>query len=196
MPDKIVALVNRVGVPMVYAATTNEDGSRLDAEVTSASAAKLTDLLGEKAVKFLRFKGTHVVVRITVAELEKAAAEAQKVSRGTGVEVEITSRIQYAVTTKTEGAVNDVTSAWWSADEMAGGITVNGAEYEIVPGLAKDYYREPEADSGKEWNPERTIYIVWLPLTDKDGVSSEQAITSYGVANLIRSVARRGERIG
>lgn len=196
MSEKISTLINRVGVPLVYSAKVNDAGSHVDAEVTAAQADKLTTLLGEKNVKFLRFKGTHVIVRITVAELEKAAAEAQKVARGSGVLVTITSRVLYEVTTQTEDAPNAVTAAWWSAESLVGEMTINGAQYPIAAGEAKDFYSQPEGDAGKEWNPERTVYAIELPVTDAAGIASNLVLTSYGVTNLIRRVASRNERIG
>jgi hypothetical protein len=186
--DKIVSLINRVGVPLVYSVTVNEDGSQVDAEVTAAQADKLTTLLGEKAVKLLRVKGTHVIVRVKVAELEKAAAEAQKVARGSGVQVKIISWQEYRIEIKSESAPNAITEAWWAADTRTGGITVNGVEYPIIAGHALDYYK-PEGEDDSDW--ERTVYVVKLPI-----VGDELVLTSYGVTNLIRRVASRNERIG
>jgi hypothetical protein len=56
--------------------------------------------------------------------------------------------------------------------------------------MAQDYYQVPEGDT--EWNPERTVYVVELPIVDDEPL----VLVSYGVTNLIRRVCARNERIG
>lgn len=190
MSEKILTLIDRVGSNAYAVVETSEDGKTANVEVTAAQASKLQSLLGEKAVKMVGLRGSHVVIRVDVAALEKAAEERSRVSRGSATEVEIASRVVYDIAIKSEGAANEVTAAWWSSGEMSGGITVNGVEYEIAPGMAQDFYTAPEGDT--EWNPERTVYVVDLPVADDEPLT----LVSYGVTNLIRRVCARNERIG
>lgn len=188
MSEKILTLIDRVG-SNAYAAEPSEDGKTATIEVTAAQASKLKKLLGAKNVKTVDIAGAHVLIRVTIEALEEAAAKNQRTSRGSSVAVDIVSRIQYEV--KSPDAANEVTSAWWASDQLLGGIVVNGQEYAIVDGLAKNYYREPEGDAARDWNPERTVYVVNLPTTEGD-----LQLVSYGVTNLIRKVCGRKERIG
>ncbi|MEO1289654.1 MAG: hypothetical protein AAFV93_17970 [Chloroflexota bacterium] len=166
----------------------NEDGTA-DVVMTSAQANKLSNLLGEDYVGFVSFVGRYVCVRIDIEVLATAAANNKRTSRGSSVPVDILSKIVYGIHHAEN--VNIITEAWWSKDDMSGGITVNGTEYEILAGLAQDYYDEPEdPDKAKEWNPERLVYVVELPTED-----GELVLTSYGVTNLIRRVVARNEAI-
>src|SRR5690606_37120661 len=98
--------------------------------------------------QFAGLKGAHVLVRVDVAALEKAAAENKRTSQSSAVQVDITSKIVYTI--NAPESANEVETAWWSASELSGGITVNGHEYEIAPGMAQDFYDAPEDNS--EWN--------------------------------------------
>lgn len=186
--SEILGLIDQVG-SNAYAATDNGDGTAT-VEMTASRAAKLAELLGDKNVKFAGFVGSHVHVKVNLEKLTQAAAENKRTSRGSSVNVTITSRITYAI--EHAENVNQVTSAWWGKDELIGGITVNGTEYEIIPGLAQDYYEAPtDPEKAAEWQPERTVYVVTLPTEDGDLV-----LTSYGQTNLIRRVVSRNEKIG
>lgn len=187
MSEEILNLIDRVG-SNAYKADDNGDGTA-NVEMTAAQANKLSDLLGEDALEFVKLAGSHIIVKVSLEPLEKAAVE-NKRARASSVKVELNSKIVYTI--DAPEATNSVTSAWWSKDEMSGSITVNGKEYEILPGLAKDYYSEPDdPDRAAEWQPERTVYVVTLPSDD-----GELELTSYGVTNLIRRVCARNETIG
>lgn len=185
MSDVVMTYIDQVG-SNAYKATDNEDGTA-NVEMTAARANKLSALLGENNVNFVSFSGSHVIVQVDIDALATAAEENKRTSRGSSVNVQITSRITYSV--EHDEHVNVVSAAWWGRDEMLGGITVNGSEYEILPGLAQDYYDIDPNDS--EAQPERTVYVVALPTED-----GELVLTSYGVTNLIRRVAARNELIG
>jgi hypothetical protein len=188
MSEKLRSLISRLG-SNAHSAVDNGNGSA-NVETTPAQASKLSDLLGEAHVNFVKFAGSRIVVAVSIAELEAKAASAQKVRSGSSIKVDIASRILYAI--DAPDAKNRVTEAWWEAAKLEGGITVNGIEYRLFAGSAEEYYAEPE-DSAKaaEWNPERTVYVVELP-TDEGQV----VLTSYGITNLIRRVAGRNEVIG
>lgn len=184
----ILTLIDRVG-SNGYAAKDLGDGTA-EIEMTAAQGTKLTELLGKDNSALVSLKGSHVIVKVNLAALEKAADENQKTARGSSVTVEIVSRIVYAV--NAPDAKNEVTEAWWEAEAKDGSIRVNGVDYAIIAGVAADYYSEPkEAEAAKEWNPERVVYAVELPI--EDGVL---VLSSYGVTNLIRRVASRQEIIG
>lgn len=183
--NDVMRLIDQVG-SNAYAAKDLGDGTA-EVEMTAARANKLSDLLGAEKVLFIAFRGSHVVVGVDIETLAKAAESNKRTSRGSSVNVNITSRIQYAI--EHGENTNEVTEAFWGRDEMIGSITVNGIDYEIIPGLAKDYYDIDPEDS--EAQPERTVYVVSLPTEDGDLV-----LTSYGVTNLIRRVASRNEVIG
>lgn len=185
---QIMKLIDQVG-SNAYSATDNEDGTA-NVEMTAARANKLQTLLGDDNVSVVGLIGSHVLVQVNLEALATAAEENKRTSRGSSVNVNITSRIVYAI--EHDDNVNEVSAAWWGRDEMSGGITVNGSEHEILPGLAKDYYDEPDdPDKAAEWQPERTVYVVALPTED-----GELVLTSYGVTNLIRRVSARNEQIG
>jgi hypothetical protein len=189
MSDKdILNLVSRIG-SNAYDATDLGNGFA-DLEVTAAQASKLQETLGKDHTEFVAFDGAHVIIRVSLSVLKDKAETNQRVSRGSSVNVEIVSRIVYTV--NAPDAANEVTRAWWEAEAKEGGISVNGEEYPIFAGIAADYYEAPEAEEdAKNWDPERTVYVVQLPTAE--GVLT---LTSYGVTNLIRRVASRDEKIG
>jgi hypothetical protein len=185
----ILNLVSRLG-SNAYAATDIGDGWA-EIEVTAAQGTKLVDTLKKDFASLVGLDGSHVILRVYLPQLEKAAEANEKVARGSSVNVEIVSRMTYAVSAP--DAKNVVSSAWWESDSKEGGISVNGQDYPIFAGVAADYYESPKDDeeAAKNWDPERLVYVVELP-TD-DGVLT---LTSYGVTNLIRRVVSRNEVIG
>jgi hypothetical protein len=184
----ILNLIDRVG-SNAYDAIDNGDGTA-DIEMTAAQGTKIIDLLGKDSANVVNLKASHVIVRVNLASLEKAAEDNQKTARGSSVTVNIVSRMTYAI--DAPDAANEVKKAWWEAESQAGGIKVNGKEYPIFSGMAADYYEAPkDEEAAKEWNPERVVYVVELPTAE--GVLT---LTSYGITNLIRRVASRNEAIG
>ena len=188
MSEKILTLIDRVG-SNAYAVEVSKDGAVATAEVTAAQASKLQGLLGKDNVAMVGLRGSHVLVAVDIAALEKAVAEKSTVSRGSSVQVDITSHIHYSI--DAPDAVNDVTECWWSKDSNSGAITVNGEKYAIRGDFAADHYDEPEDSDG--WDPERTVYAVELPIK---GIDHPITLVSYGVTNLIRRVCARTEVIG
>jgi hypothetical protein len=189
MSDKdILNLVSRLG-SNAYDASDLGNGFA-DLEVTAAQASKLKEVLGKDNTQLMDTDGAHVVLRVSLAVLKDKAETNQRVSRGPSVNVEIVSRIVYTVSAP--DAVNKVTRAWWEAEAKDGGISVNGEDYPIFAGVAADYYEAPKTEEdAKNWDPERTVFVVQLPTAE--GVLT---LTSYGVTNLIRRVASRDETIG
>jgi hypothetical protein len=184
----ILTLIDRVG-SNGYVAIDNGDGTA-DIEMTAAQGTKLTELLGKDNASLVNLKASHVIIRVNLASLEKAAEDNQRTARGSSVTVNIISRMTYAI--DAPEATNEVKKAWWEAESQAGAIKVNGKDYPIYSGVAADYYEAPkDEETAKEWNPERVVYVVELPTTD--GVLT---LTSYGITNLIRRVAGRNETIG
>lgn len=188
MSDEIRSYISRLG-SNAHSAVDNGDGVA-NVETTSAQATKLSELLGEKHVKFVKFAGQRVMVAVNIGKLKEAADKAQKVRSGSSIKVDIVSRTVHQIAAPT--AKNMVTEAWWESANLVGGILVNGKEYRVFGASAEDYYAEPEnAEKAAEWNPERTVYVVELPTNE-----GQLVLTSYGITNLIRRVCARQEVIG
>lgn len=189
MSDKdILNLLSRLG-SNGYSATDLGNG-HADIEVTAAQAGKLQETIGKDHTAFVDFDGSHVILRVSLSKLQEAAELNKTVARGSSIEVNIVTRVTYAI--DAPEATNEVKKAWWEAESKTGAIKVNGKDYPISAGVAADYYETPkDEEAAKEWNPERTVFVVELPTTE--GLLT---LTSYGVTNLIRRVCGRNEVIG
>ena len=184
-PDYVspVQLLAKVGV---VAEILDEREGEVDFAMTAAQYEKLVELLPD--TKFLRIKAKKVQACVFMPSLEAAVASNVKAPRVSGMtDVEIVTKSVYMI--DAPKAVNIVSYAEWSADTKRGYVTVNGERVDIGMGRAEDYYEAPEEDES-EWNPERAVYFVIVPVaSEEDGAEPEQTtLTSYGVLNLVKRV--------
>lgn len=189
--EQILNLISRVGSNAYNVLLIEDDVAKVI--VTPQQGAKLQELLGADNVQFVDFSdmiNNRIGITINVEKLQAAANEGKRTSRGK-YQIDIKSAIHYQVDVSAgedgEPPVNEVTSAWWSSDDSQGGITINGIERHVYSGRAEDYYDIESTEA----NPERTVYVIDLPTSEGD-----ERVTSYGMTNLIRSVAKIRATIG
>ena len=157
------------------------DGDVVIANLTVSQASKLQAI--DLAMDFRAFAGTRVTVAIDKEALNQAFGANKKAPRASSaVTVDVATRTVYNV--RSDGD-NQISSAWldkvnFDDQPINGGATINGANYTLYLGEAADYY-----DISEDADPTRTVYCIDVPI---DGVV--HTVTSYGLTNLLRSLAR------
>jgi len=160
------------------------DGDVIVAELTASQASKLQAV--DIELDFIDFQGNRVKVEMDKSTVDAVYESNKKAPRAsTAVNVDIASRTVYTV--RTDGD-NEISEAWLDKttlddDPIRGQVTINGESYDLFLGEAADYYEIDE-----DADPTRRVYGVIVPI---DGM--EHTVTSYGLTNLLRSLARMAE---
>lgn len=175
--DKLSKILNGASIQSAKA-----DGDIIIAELTASQASKLQAVGLD--LDFQSFSGNRITVGLDKQAVNEAFEANKKAPRASSaVNVEIASRTVYNV--RSEGGENEISEAWldkvtFDDQPETGAVTINNQTYTLYLGEAADYY-----DISEDADPTRRVYCVDVPI---DGVI--HTITSYGLTNLLRSLAR------